>query len=41
MEKCLHWSNKYAMITKTKVSEENSFDAFFAFKSIKEWRKIR
>lgn len=29
MEKCLHWSNKSAMLTKTKVSEENSFDAFF------------
>ena len=41
MEKCLHWSNKSAMIITTKVSKENSFDAFFAFKGIKEWRKIR
>lgn len=32
MEKCLHWSNKSAMITKTKVSEENSFDAFLRLK---------
>lgn len=40
MEKCLHWSNKSAMITTTKVSEENSFDAFFAFKNIRDRRKI-
>jgi len=32
MEKCLHWSNKSAMIITTKVSKENSFDAFLRLK---------
>lgn len=41
MEKCLHWSNKSAMIITTKGVKREFFDAFFAFKSIKEWRKIR
>lgn len=42
MEKCLHWSNKSAMIIYDERCQKRILlTPFFAFKSIKEWRKIR